>query len=84
MTDVGVPFVVAHLSDLHIGEPGSTMDTVFEPADSLTRTLAALTDGPFRVDLVLITGDRSGNGRRVRAAGSHPHARSGARDGVAW
>ena len=54
---MSTPFVLGHLSDLHIGEPGSVMDATFGGAERLSRTLSAMQHDPFRIDALLITGD---------------------------
>ena len=49
------PFVVADLSDLHVGEPATMLDELIGPADRLERAVARL--NAIAVDAVVITGD---------------------------
>jgi 3',5'-cyclic AMP phosphodiesterase CpdA len=51
------PFVIAHLSDLHLGRPGTVMDELLDPVGRLERVVDRLEQLGDGVDAVLITGD---------------------------
>jgi Icc protein len=55
MSPSNEPFVVAHLSDLHVGEPATMLDELIGPAKRLERAVARLND--LGVDVVVATGD---------------------------
>ena len=51
------PFVIAHLSDLHVGRPDSVMDALLDPAGRVERVVDRLVQLGDGIDAVLITGD---------------------------
>ena len=49
------PFVVAHLSDLHVGDPASAMDQLLQPEARLRRAIDRLASLPGRIDALVVT-----------------------------
>lgn len=56
MTEHG-PVVVAHLSDLHVGEPDSTMEKMFAPSHRVRAAVAQLAGMGADLGALVLTGD---------------------------